>query len=316
MKIIITGGCGYVGSELVPFLLNNDHQILVIDNFWFGNNLEDHKNLKILNRDIRELDDIDFRGYEKIIHLANVANDPGVDLDPILSWEVNVLASKKLVEKSIEAGLSQFIYASSGSVYGVKKEKNVTEDLSLLPISVYNKTKMISERLLLSYKDLIKVHLIRPATVCGFSNRMRLDLSVNLLTFQALKNNNIKVHGGSQIRPNIHIKDMVRVYDHFLINGGLESGFYNAGFENISILDIAKKVKEKLNSNIEILKLFDQRSYRQNSDKLKKTGFIPKFNVDYAIDEIIEKCNPKEFIENINCYNVLKMKEILNRNGN
>ena len=150
-----------------------------------------------------------------ILHLANT-NDPGVELNPTLSWEVNVLAGQQLADRAVRAGVKQFIYASSGSVYGVKEEPQVTEDLPLVPISVYNKTKMVAERVLLSYQDAFRVHCVRPATVCGWSSRMRLDVSVNMLTLQALKNGRITVFGGQQTRPNIHIQDMVRVYQHFL----------------------------------------------------------------------------------------------------
>ena len=146
------------------------------------------KNLKVIKGNVQDLSQIDLKGVDCVIHLANIANDPGVELNQTLSWEVNALVSQQLAEKAIADGVNQIIYASSGSVYGVKEENEVTEDLSLVPISAYNKTKMVSERVLYSYKDNIKVHCIRPATVCGYSPRMRLDVSVNLLTMQALKN--------------------------------------------------------------------------------------------------------------------------------
>ena len=150
----------------------------------------------------------------------------------------------------LESGVKQFIFASSGSVYGVKDEPNVTEDLSLVPISVYNKTKMVAERVFLSYADKMSVHCIRPATVCGLSPRMRLDVSVNMLSYQALKNGRITVFGGNQTRPNIHIKDIANVYRHFLGNPSIESGCYNAGFENISILDMAESVQKIIGADI------------------------------------------------------------------
>ncbi len=164
--------------------------------------------------------------------MANIANDPSVELDPKLSWEVNVLATQRLVENSIKNKVKQFIFASSGSVYGIKKEKKVTEDSSLLPISTYNKTKMISERVLKSYENDIRIHCIRPATVCGYSPRMRLDVSVNMFAFQALKFIKITVFGGEQIRPNIHIQDLTNVYKHSIFNPELPNGFFNAGFDN------------------------------------------------------------------------------------
>ena len=286
MKILVTGGCGYKGSVLIPELIKDGHQIINIDTQWFGNYLNENKNLKNKKLDIRDLDIKLLEGIDSIIHLANIANDPAVILNPALSWEVNVLAAQQLAEKSVRAGVKQIIYASSGSVYGIKEEASVTEDLELVPISVYNKTKMVAERVFLSYKDKIKIHCIRPATVCGLSQRMRLDVAVNLLTFQALKNGKITVLGGDQTRPNIHIKDMVNVYRHFLNNMQIENGCYNSGFENISILEIAKRVQRYIKSEIIIEESNDPRSYRQDSNKLLRTGFKPHYGVNEAIKEI------------------------------
>ena len=250
MNILITGGCGYTGTILTNDLISLGHNITVIDTQWFGNFLVAKKNLKILKLDIREYDKIPLEKIDTVIHLANIANDPSVELNSKLSWEVNVLATQKLVEKSIKNKVKHFIYASSGSVYGIKKEEKVTEELSLMPISTYNKTKMIAERVLQSYQDKIKIHCIRPATVCGFSPRMRLDVSVNMFAFQALKNKSMSIFGGNQIRPNIHIQDLVNVYKHFISKPNLPGGFYNAGFENLSVLDIAKMVSKKITSEI------------------------------------------------------------------
>jgi nucleoside-diphosphate-sugar epimerase len=309
MKIFITGGCGYVGTVLTKALLLDGNIITVFDTQWFGNFLPENKNLTVIKGNIQDLSNVNFEGIDCLIHLANIANDPGVELNQTLSWEVNALASQNIAEKAIKSGVKHIIYASSGSVYGVKKEEQVTEDLSLVPISAYNKTKMVSERVLISYKDLIQVHCIRPATVCGYSPRMRLDVSVNLLTMQALKNKKINVFGGSQTRPNINIHDMVRVYQHFIKNNKIESGFYNAGFENISILEIAKKVQKKIPSEINLTSSNDPRSYRQNSDKLLATGFKPKFNIDDAIDEIIQKFNSGELDDQDIYYNIRMMKK-------
>jgi nucleoside-diphosphate-sugar epimerase len=200
---------------------------------------------------------------------------------------VNVLATQQLAERAVRSGVRQFIFASSGSVYGVKDEPQVTEDLPLVPISAYNKTKMVAERVVLSYADRMRVHCIRPATVCGCSPRMRLDVSVNMLTWQALNAGRITVHGGAQTRPNIHIADMVDVYRHFLKNPGIDSGCYNAGFENISILDIAERVRRRIPAAVEVTPSNDPRSYRQNSDKLLATGFSPRRTVEDAIGDIL-----------------------------
>lgn len=310
MNILMTGGCGYIGTVLTEKLLEDGHKLKVIDTQWFGNHLKAHPNLTILKEDIRNIDAIDLDQIDTILHLANIANDPAVELNPTLSWEVNVLAAQQLADKAVRNGVKHFVYASSGSVYGVKDEPHVTEDLTLVPISVYNKTKMVAERVLLSYRDKMQVHCIRPATVCGISPRMRLDVSVNMLTFQALKNNKITVFGGNQTRPNIHIKDMVRVYQHFLNHVDIESGSYNAGFENISILEIAEMVKNKLGAEIIISESNDPRSYRQNSEKLLKTGFQQKYGVEYAINEITEEYKKGNLVESDQCYTVKWMKHL------
>lgn len=287
MKILITGGCGYIGSLLIPKLLEDGHQITNIDTQWFGNYLKKNKNLKNIKCDIRNIPDKYFKNINIVIHLANIANDPTAELMPDLSWDVNVIASYKIINQAKNNKVKKFIFGSSGSVYGIKKEKKVHEELSLKPISTYNKTKMIAERIFLSYKKDLIINIIRPATVCGVSPRMRLDISVNILTYAACKKKNINVLGGNQVRPNIHINDMIRVYK-FFINKNYESGFYNAGFENTKIIDIAKKIKSKIGSKITIKPSNDPRSYRQDSSKLINLGFVPKYSVDDAIEDLID----------------------------
>jgi len=288
MKILLTGGCGYIGTNLTEALLDLGHYVTVVDIMWFGNYLNPHKNLNIIQSDIRDIDAIPMKGIDTVMHLANIANDPTGDLNARLTWEVNALSSKFLIEKAIENNVKQFIFASSGSVYGIKEESQVTEDLPLVPITDYNKTKMISESVLLSFRDEITLNIVRPATVCGYSPRMRLDLSVSLLTMHALTKGKITVFGGKQIRPNIHMNDMVSVYLHLLNLDSKDAGIYNAGFENISILDIANKVCDQIPSEIVVTESDDPRSYRLNSDKLLKTGFRPKWNVENGIQEVIK----------------------------
>ena len=295
---------------LVNKLLKKEASVVVFDTQWFGNYLEKNNKLEIIKDDIRNIDKYNLTEYDKIVHLANIANDPGVELNPSLSWEVNVLASHQIMDKINNSSIDQIIYASSGSVYGVKEEENVTEELSLVPISIYNKTKMVSEKVLLSFKDKFKIHCIRPATVCGLSPRMRLDVSVNMLTFQALKNKVMTIHGGQQVRPNIHISDLTNAIIHFLENKNIESGVYNAGFENLSILDIANRVKEKVKSEIKILPVNDIRSYRLNSDKLINTGFKKTSSVNDAIDEIVKNFNNGKLTEKDSYYTVKWMKHL------
>lgn len=247
---------------------------------------------------------------DAVIHLANIANDPCSDLDARGNWEVNALATMSLVERALAHGVSHFIYASSGSVYGVRPEAEVTEDLPLVPISDYNKTKMISERVLLSYADRLTVTMVRPATICGYSPRMRLDLSVNMLTWQALTHGKITVFGGDQTRPNIHLRDMIAVYHHILDRGPAMAGIYNAGFENLSIMDIARRVTERVPAEISVSPSNDPRSYRLSSRKLLATGFAPEFSVDDGITEIIEAHRGGLLPPEDECHNLRVMKKL------
>ena len=288
MKILLTGACGYKGTVLVPKLLAAGHEVIAFDIMWFGNFLEPHPRLLVIKGDVRDIESVPLTGVDCIIHLSSIANDPCGDLDPKLTWEVSALATMQLADKAKRVGVKQFIYASSGSVYGVKDEPQVTEDLELKPISEYNKTKMVAERVLLSYQDDMVVQIIRPATVCGYSPRMRLDVSVNMLTMQALSKGKITVFGGDQTRPNIHIDDITDIYLH-LIDHPEVTGIYNAGFENISIMDIAQLVTRHVPVEIVVTASNDPRSYRVNSDKLLATGFKPKKTVENAVVEIIEK---------------------------
>jgi nucleoside-diphosphate-sugar epimerase len=312
MNILLTGGCGYVGTLLTPSLLDAGHTVTVVDIQWFGNYLKPHPRLTVLREDIRNVERIPMTGIDVVMHLANIANDPCSDLNSKMNWEVNALATMLLVERAIKNKVKQCIFASSGSVYGVKDEPEVTEELSLVPISDYNKTKMISERVLLSYKEQILINIIRPATLCGYSPRMRLDLSVNLLAMQALANGKITVFGGDQTRPNMHIQDMLRVYHHFLANGTQLQGIYNAGFENISILEIAQRVTNIVPAQIVVTPSNDPRSYRLSSKKLLASGFTPQFNVADAIAEIIDAFRSGRLKDDDIYYNIKTMKKLTN----
>ena len=311
MNILITGGCGYTGTVLTRNLLNQGYKITVIDTQWFGNHLKKHNNLKIIKEDIRNINARYFKKINTVVHLANIANDPSVELNPNLSWEVNVLATKNIIEMSINQKVKHFIFASSGSVYGLKKEKKVTENLPLVPISTYNKTKMIAERVLESYSNKIKLHCIRPATVCGYSPRMRFDVSVNMFVYQALTKKKLTVFGGHQIRPNINIRDLTNIYIHFIKKPNIKSGCYNAGFENLKIIDIAKLVNKHIPSKIIVTKnTNDPRSYRQNSNKLIETGFKPDYSVENAILEIKKNFEENKILINEKCNTVKWMKKL------
>ena len=282
---MVTGACGYKGSVLVPKLIEHGHEVVAFDIQWFGNFLLPHPSLEVIQGDVRDIAAVPLDGVDAIIHLSSVANDPCGDLDPKLTWEISCLATMQLADRARRRGIERFIYASSGSVYGISDEPQVTEDLELFPLSEYNKTKMCGERILLSYTDDMVVQIVRPATVCGYSPRMRLDVSVNMLTMQSLENGRITVFGGEQTRPNIHIDDITDLY-LFLLHNPEHAGVYNAGFENLSIRQIAEMVCEASEAEIVVSQSNDPRSYRVNSDKLLATGFTPKKTVRDAIKEL------------------------------
>jgi len=249
--------------------------------------------------------------------LASIANDPAAELNARLTWDVNVLATYSLITLATNLKIKKFVFASSGSVYGIKKEKHVTEDLSLEPISEYNKSKMIAERLLLSFKNDIDLTILRPATVCGYSPAMRLDVAINALTFGALKENKITVFGGKQIRPNLTMHDMVNAYKFSLNrkikkNRAIDDTIFNLGFENLSVINMAKRIRKSLKSDSKIIvkSSNDPRSYRQNSERIMKEGFKPEKKIEDAIIEIREKYKEKKITKKNSYYRVNTLKII------
>jgi nucleoside-diphosphate-sugar epimerase len=310
MKVFVTGACGYKGTVLLPKLLAAGHEVVAFDSMWFGNFLGAPDGLRVIKGDVRDSDRIDLAGIDAVIHLASVANDPCGDLDPKLTWEIGALATMQLADRAVRQGVGRFIYASSGSVYGVKEEPQVTEELELKPVSEYNKTKMVAERVLLSYANDIVVQIVRPATVCGWSPRMRLDVSVNMLTMQALAHGRITLFGGSQVRPNIHIDDITDLY-LFMLDHPEHHGIYNAGFENLSIREIAERVAAQFPAEIAVQGANDPRSYRVNSDKLLATGFRPKKTVNDAIGELVARYQRGELKDEDRCYNLRWMQRSL-----
>ncbi len=315
MKILITGGCGYVGTVLIPKLLLDGHHIISVDTKWFGDYLPKHKRLKNIKSDISDISNLNIRKIDCCIHLASIANDPMAELDKSLSWETSALNTYNLMEFLKKIKTKRIIYASSGSVYGISEKAKVSENTPLKPISLYNKVKMVTERVILSYSKSIEVFIVRPATVCGYSPRMRLDVTVNALTFSALQNKEIKVFGGKQVRPNIHIDDMCDIYRFFLQANKKYRGTYNAGFENKSILEIAKFVKKIIPSKINIFKdRSDPRSYRLDSTKIIKAGFKPKKKILNAINELSEKYSNGILKQEANFHSLKWLKEIIKKN--
>lgn len=318
-KILITGGAGYVGSVLTPHLLNKGHEVTVVDLMLYGETLEKHKNLKIVKGDIRNVELLKekIKGNEIVIHLACISNDPSFELNPTLGKEINLDAFTPLVEISKNSGIKKFIYASSSSVYGIKTEKNVDENMSLEPLTDYSKFKAECEKILFKHKskDFVTV-VLRPATVCGYSPRQRLDLVVNILTNLAYHNREITIFGGDQLRPNIHIQDMVRAYDLFVntddekINGKI----FNVGFENLSVNQLAFEVQKVIGADVKIKKLptNDNRSYHISSKKIQdELGFMTNFKILNAIEDLkhaFEKKLLSDCLTNENYFNIKKMQ--------
>jgi nucleoside-diphosphate-sugar epimerase len=315
MKILVTGGCGYVGTVLITKLLKLNYKVISIDTKWFGDYLPKNKNLTNLKLDIKNINQNHLKNVNAIIHLASIANDPMSEIDKNLSWEVSCLGTFNLLINAAKSGVKKIIYASSSSVYGLKKEKNVTEKLSLKPISLYNSVKMITERIVMSFGEYLNYIIIRPATVCGYSPRMRYDLTVNALTFTALREKKIIIEGGKQIRPNIHIDDLTDLYIFLIKNKKIKNQIYNAGFENLSVEKIANVIKKKIKSKLIYKKKIDRRSYRINSDKLLKSGFKPKKNINIAIEELISLYKKKKLRNYPNFFSVKWLKRQLYKNA-
>ena len=305
-KIFITGGAGYVGSKLVPKLLSLNYEVTVLDLMIYGDNvLENHTKLNKITGDIRDkiLLEKYLPGHEIVIHLACISNDPSFELNPTLGKSINLDAFEPLVQISLKSGVNQFIYASSSSVYGIKKEKNVTEDMVLEPLTDYSKFKGDCEKILNSYSsDNFITTTIRPSTVCGYAKRQRLDLVVNILTNHAFHNREIKVFGGEQLRPNVHIDDMVNSY-LAVLNAEpkkINKEIFNVGFKNQSVNELAEDVKHVIGQDIKIVntKSDDNRSYHVSSKKIKDIlGFETKYTVKDAVYDLKSAFEKKTFNE-------------------
>lgn len=283
MNILIIGGAGYVGTNLCNYLSKKDFTVTCLDTFWFGDFL--NKNVKKIKADIRTFNFERIGKYDCVIDLAYLSNDPLCEVDARHTWESGPLAVYKILEFCKKRKIKKFIFASSGSIYGLKKEKHVTEELGLDPLTDYNKSKMICEKVVESYNKDLSTVIVRPATVCGISPRLRLDVVLNLFCYQAFFKKKISVLGGKQTRPLVNIMDMVRSYEFFINKKNL-SGCFNLGFENKTVKEIALDVKKIIPCDIAFLKSNDNRSYRINSNKILKFGFRPKFNSIDAIHDL------------------------------
>ncbi len=323
-RVCITGGAGYVGSALVPHLIRLGYDVTVLDLFWFGDNwsLHDRSRIRKIRGDIRNPADLRkaFAGQDAVIHLACISNDPSFEIQPKLGKSINYDCFSEITRAVVGAGVKRFLYASSSSVYGVKDLPNVTEAASCMPLTEYSRFKLLCEH------DLRKANMgdtewaiLRPATVCGYAPRLRLDLTVNILTISALVKKVITVHGGNQLRPNLNIKDMVRAYAEFLKapKECIHRKAFNIGFENKSVSEIAQLVKsvvEDEDVKIQVEPTKDHRSYHINSDLVfRAIGFKPENSIRGAIKSLVEAYREGKMdrpMINENYYNIRKMHQL------
>jgi nucleoside-diphosphate-sugar epimerase len=327
--VLVTGGTGYVGSLLVPQLIDLGYQVTVYDTMFFGNEslFKKHPRLKVHEGDIRDTDKLfeSMAGVDAVINLACISNDASFELDEALSTTINLDAFEPMVIAAKKAGIRRFIYASSSSVYGVSESPDVTEEHPLVPLTLYNKYKGMCEPLLFKHqsKDFVTV-VIRPATLCGYAPRQRLDLSVNILTNHAINAGKITVFGGSQKRPNLHVQDMCDVYKLLLEvpDEKIAGQIFNAGFQNLSIMEIAHLAKkvvqqefpEKGDIPIVTTPTDDIRSYHVNSDKITRVlGFKPRFSVEDAIRDLCKAFKAGKLpnsMQDTFYFNVRRLKEL------
>jgi nucleoside-diphosphate-sugar epimerase len=330
-RVFVPGGAGYVGAVLVPRLLELGYGVNVLDLYIYGEHalaaVKDHPHLRQFKGDIRDQAAVRsaVQGCDKVIHLACISNDPSVELDANLSRTVNYESFLPLVRICKEAGVRRFIFASSGSVYGVSDSPHVTEEHPLLPISLYNKYKALCEKVLLpeQTESFVPV-IVRPATICGHSPRQRLDLTVNILTNHAVNAGLITVFGGTQMRPNLHIRDMIDLYTLLLEAPAAQVAgqIFNAAYQNYSVADTAKIVREVVGrqmpekTGIEIVTTpsDDKRSYHINSDKIRTVlGFVPRYTIEDAARDLIAAFRAGKLPDSMNSieyYNIRKMKAI------
>ena len=325
--ILVTGGAGYVGSVLVPLLLEAGYNVRVLDLFIYGDHVFDEvpaasrSALEIFKGDLRDqaLLRRALSGVDAVIHLACISNDPSFELDPALGRSINFEAFMPLVDIAKESGVGRFIYASSSSVYGVKDEPNVTEDLARDPLTDYSKFKAMCEDELEKRRSPGFTTLtLRPATVCGWSPRLRLDLSVNILTNHAVNKGKITVFGGSQLRPNFHVRDCAELYVKCLAlpAAQIDGKVFNAGYQNLSLDAIAEKVREVVGTHVEIAHTptDDNRSYHISSEKIaRELGFTPCFTIEDAIRELTAAFRAGKVTDPLNnplYFNIKRMQEI------
>jgi nucleoside-diphosphate-sugar epimerase len=323
--VLVTGGAGYVGSALVPKLLDAGYRVKVLDLYLYGDEVldavKDHPHLEQIRGDIRSRAILEkvIPGCDAVIHLACISNDPSFELNPALGKSINYDAFFGLVDVSRDNRVQRFIYASSSSVYGIKDEENVTEDLPLRPLTDYSKYKALCEEVLLKKRAPgFTTLILRPATVCGYSPRLRLDLTVNILTNHAVTNRVIKVFGGQQRRPNIHIEDMTDLYAQALRWPAekIDGQTYNAGYHNQRVIEIAETVRQVVGPDVAIVTTptDDNRSYHISSERIKRElGFEAHRSIEDAVRDLVEAFRagkiPDSMVDD-RYYNIKRMQRL------
>jgi len=324
-QVLVTGGAGYVGAVLVPRLLAEGYRVKVLDLYLFGDHVldavKDHPGLTQIKGDLRDPRAVApaVAGCDAVIHLACISNDPSFELNPTLGKSINYDAFPPLVQAAKAAGVRRFIYASSSSVYGIKEIEDVTEDLPREPLTDYSKYKAMCEDVLLDEREPgFVVFILRPATVCGYSPRLRLDLAVNILTNHAVTNRQIKVFGGTQMRPNIHIDDMAEAYVQSLRwpDEAVDGKIYNVGYENYRLMDIAEMARKIVGPDVRIVTTptDDLRSYHVSSAKIRRElGFSARHSVEDAIRDLVAAFQADKIpnsMDDIRYYNIKTMQAL------
>lgn len=328
-NLFVTGGAGYCGSRLVPQLLDLGYKVTVYDMMYFGSDFlpKNNPNLKVVQGDIRDVAKLSslVKGHDAFISLACISNDASFELDENLSTSINMDAFEPMVVAAKQAGVKRFVYASSSSVYGVSDKPEVTEDHPLVPLTLYNKYKGLCEPLLTKHTDDSFVGVtFRPATVCGYAPRQRLDLSVNILTNHAVNKGKITVFGGSQLRPNLHVQDYCEAVKLFLTapDDKIRDQIFNVGYQNLSLMEIAQLVrkvvleefKDRKSLDIVTTPTDDIRSYHINSDKIFRVlGFRPSHTIEDAVRELCGAFKRGELpnsFDNDAYFNVMRLKRL------
>lgn len=323
--VLVTGGAGYVGAVLVPRLLEQGYQVKVLDLYIYGeqvlSTVGNHPGLEQIKGDIRDRALLErvMPGCDAVIHLACISNDPSFDLDPGLGKSINYDAFFDLVAVAKASGVRRFVYASSSSVYGIKEDDNVTEELALEPLTDYSKYKALCEEVLLKEREPgFTTLILRPATVCGYSPRLRLDLTVNILTNLAINKGRITVFGGQQKRPNIHIEDVAQLYIGSLQwpDQAVDGRIFNAGYENHRVMEIAEMVRRVVKRDVEIVVTpsDDHRSYHISSEKIRRElGFVPQHTIEDAVRDLAQAFEAGKIPDSMTdprYYNIKTMQDI------